>query len=573
MRDTNRTNHHEPLLETSALSRVSFQHGLRSGGGPEFGHDLVSKEIAWLCKRGDVSFGLSLKQNRDYLEARRFLEQRYKELGLPFDPGGTPFVYSSPRDGSGICMTLSRSPGVLYQPGAQREPWESASLWVHELTHATASVAWGAERDATKPSGWKFTISRAGCMLKPKANGALGLIFEEYAACANQSLYMASLGELQEARPEKICNLPIGRHSEADVRLFKILKRLSDPGMYAETESSGRARAWERALVRDKTRLGVPIEAISWTDSAGKERASLYHLVSLLDGLAIEVYPDLSPAAAAERFRELAVKAQVTGKMPQLLVPIREALGHDALKFLLEWGQSLERIASGEESALLALFVQAGALGKEEAREVRRELHEALRDKRKGERGREPCENVEVERLIVAAQERRWSSWLESRSAALIRREPDLHACAAQELRAAMKAGDLGQAATIFLAAGFSDEQRPTASHEQLEEQARRLLAQGQVRSYQGLVDVFQPERELVAPGEIRVLLHNAAIQALREDFIGIFCDVVTSPLCNRDELLTPRVRRLVDAQLQREIPFILKLRLERALVGESLPD
>jgi hypothetical protein len=47
----------------------------------------------------------------------------------------------------------------------------------------------------------------------------------------------------------------------------------------------------------------------------------------------------------------------------------------------------------------------------------------------------------------------------------------------------------------------------------------------------------------------------------------------VTSPLCNRDELLTPRVRRLVDAQLQREIPFILKLRLERALVGESLPD
>ncbi len=53
----------------------------------------------------------------------------------------------------------------------------------------------------------------------------------------------------------------------------------------------------------------------------------------------------------------------------------------------------------------------------------------------------------------------------------------------------------------------------------------------------------------------------------------GICCDVVTSPLCNRDELLTPRVRMLVDAQLQREIPFILKLRLERALVGESLPD
>jgi hypothetical protein len=562
----------DPLLQIPSLSRVSFQHGLRSAGGPEFGQQLVAKELASLRQRGDVTFDLSSKQAQHYLEACDFLEKRYTNLGLRFDPGSPPFVYTSPRDGKGICMTLSRSPGVLYEKGESRDRYESVSLWVHELTHATASVVWGAERDSAKPSGWRFTISRAGCMLRPKASGSLGIIFEEYAACANQSLYIFGLDSTKEVREEKLSDLPFDRRSEVDLKLFKVFKRICDPAMYAETENSGEPRAWERAFVRDNSTLEVSFEVLSWRNASGYEGGSVYP-VALLDRLAGEIFPEIPPAVAAERLRDISVRAQVTGEMPELLVPIREALGQDALLFLLEWGQNLSHIASGEESAALSLFVSAGSLGREQAQTVRRELRDALNEKRKkGEEHNIP-EAVKVERLLYAGERDEWSSWLDTRSATFVKGDPDLQAYAAARLSAALEACDFSQVAEIFVAAGFSDERRPRASIKRLSQHSRELLGEGRVRAYERIVDVFKPERALVPRTEARRLIHDAAVKSLRGGLIGVFCEVATSSLCDREVLLSLEVRRLAQAKLKGTMSFMSRLRLERALEGESLPD
>lgn len=560
------------LPEVAALSRVSFQHGLSSAGGPEFGSQLVAKELAALRQRSDVTFDLSSEQMRHYLEARDFLEKRYSSLGLRFEAEGLPFVYASPLDGVGICMTLSRSPGVLYEKGKSRDHHKSVSLWVHELTHAAGSVLWGAERDSVKPSGWRFTISRAGCMLRPKASRSLGILFEEYAACANESLYLLRLDGAVEARGEKLCTLPCGWRSEADLRLFKVFKRICDPAMYTEIETSSAPRAWERAFVRGDSPLDVSFEVLSWRSASGKESDSVYP-VALLDRLASEIFPELSPPAATERLRELSVRAQVTGEMPELLVPIRDALGQDALLFLLEWGQNLSHIASGEESAVLSLFVSAGSLEREQAQAARRELRDALNEKRKKGEALTVPEKVEIERLLLAGERGEWSSWLGARSNTIVKGEPDLQAYAAARLAAALEAGDFSQVAEIFVAAGFPNERRPAASVKQLSEHSRALLEKGRVRAYERIVDVFRPKCALVPPKEAQRLIHDAAVKSLRSGHIGVFCEVATSALCDREALISPEVQRLAQATLKSTMSFMSKLRLERALKGESLPD
>lgn len=552
------------------LSRVSFQHALRSAGGPEFGRELVAKELESLRKRSDVTFDLSPTQLEHYLEARRFLDARYENLGLRFDAGAPPFVYSSPYDGAGICMTLSRSPGVLYQKGDPRERAESVALWVHELTHATASVVWGAERDSAKPSGWRFTISRAGCMLKPKASGTLGLIFEEYAACANQALFLSTLGGAKQERAEKTIRLPFGRQTEADLRLFKVFQRLCDPGTYSETERASISRPWERVFARDSSRLEIPIEVVSWRGSSDHGSGSVYP-VALIDRLAGEVFPELPPAAAAERFRELSVRAHVTGQMAEILVPIRKALGQDGLLFLLEWGQDLSQIANGEESALLSLFVSAGSLGRVEAAVVRRELRDAINQKRNEGTTRTTPEGIEVEQLLFAGERREWSSWLDTRRSALVTEHSDLQAYAVERLAAALRADDFSEAADIFMAARFSDERRPIAPIRRLSQYAREILSEGRVLSYERLLDVFQPKRALVEQREAQRLVHAAVVSSLRGGQIGVFCEAATSPRFDRESLLSPEVRRLVQIKLAGTMSFMARLRLERALEGERL--
>jgi hypothetical protein len=375
-----------------------------------------------------------------------------------------------------------------------------------------------------------------------------------------------------EARGEKLCALPCGWRSYADLKLFKVFKRICDPAMYAETENSSVPRAWERALVRDTSTLEVSFEVLSWRNPAGYEGGSVYP-VALLDRLAGEIFPELSPAAAAERLRDISVRAQMTGEMPELLVPIRESLGQDALLFLLEWGQDLSHIASGEESAALSLFVNAGSLGREQAQVVRRELRDALIEKRRKGEALSVPEEVEVELLLRAGERGDWTHWLGARSTTLVRGEPDLQSYAVSRLAAALQERDFSQVAEIFVAAGFSEERRPAASVKQLSEHSRVLLAEGRVRAYERLVDVFRPKRALVPPKEAQRLIHDAAVKSLRSGHIGVFCEVATSALCDREALISPEVQRLAQAKLKGTMSFMSRLRLERALEGERLPD
>ncbi len=123
------------------------------------------------------------------------------------------------------------------------------------------------------------------------------------------------------------------------------------------------------------------------------------------------------------------------------------------------------------------------------------------------------------------------------------------------------------------MVASFSDDRRPAAPIRWLSQHARDLIKEGQIRAYERLIDVFKLARALVPLKEAQRLLHDAAVKYLEGGYIGVFCEVATSSLCDREALLSPKVRRLFQAKLKGKMSLILRLRLERALEGEKLPD
>jgi hypothetical protein len=209
-----------------------------------------------------------------------------------------------------------------------------------------------------------------------------GLLFEEYAACSNESLYHRSSGAGAEVVGEESLPFNLSRVRDADVRIFRLFTQICNPSLFQEIESSSYPRRWERALIQSSVEQEISIPTLTWTRPGSSDSRSTYELLPLMDTLAKEIFPDCSPSEASEKLRSTTIKAHVTGQLSQLFIPIREALGDKALRFLLQWGTDLYNVISKEDTAMLALFVKAGALGPDAARAARGELLEAILERR-----------------------------------------------------------------------------------------------------------------------------------------------------------------------------------------------
>lgn len=348
---------------------------------------------------------LSSRQHALSVEARSFIRERYRELGIESLPEVTgPFrLDDAPERHEDTHRLLLESDGRGSAVGrwfGVRGPvrgryWNedfTAAVLVHEITHAVGAVRWGAR---FAPSGYLPSLVGLGMTSRNgRERFPLFVSLEEYVACSNELMFFQTRGYREVYSTENVC-FRMSASSRAAETFLRAVLEIYQPEQYEAWRVEADARGW-RAVIEDygvdRVFLQIaPQRKIKPLGGSGAiHKLDIYGLnSSALNKLCAELFPHLESAQAEREFRDLATKSHVTGRYSQLFSLIRSRLGPSALKVLAFARPDMDsfsedgRYLPDLSTLLLSIFADARVLPPERRLYVRSLIGNAI-DPRSG---------------------------------------------------------------------------------------------------------------------------------------------------------------------------------------------
>ncbi len=332
---------------------------------------------------GGQNHALSSEHISMLRDARQFIEQRYRDLGLELP---TCTVRTLVRQATQEMFSeaeanaLARRCAISMASDGHRD--ELVSLIVHEYSHALGLVSISKEISAKhyEHSLWHTGISwsRSGALMqtqgsKSKPPRALFRVFDEGAAVSHENAYYTSRGWVERSSTRTFSLTP---DVELNTHVLRALLVQYYPEQYKLISSTVRDDDWRGAInkyLRSEPRsLELKIPVVYRVSTNGRNTASAYStMMHSLDLLARELYPSCQASIASRKFRDELCRIQAGESYAPLLKLMTHTFGVDGVKFISALQVDTRMKEHTEDELALLVFAEAGSLPQEIKAEVR----------------------------------------------------------------------------------------------------------------------------------------------------------------------------------------------------------